>query len=185
MRTGTGFFLSLVFWITICLLFLAVRVACETAGDLGWEKLLGIFFIPLLLGIGWCFSPAFLSIWKVLEKGSRLTSRMPLKKTEVSYLDISSVQVPVLLSGVAAVCAAWILFSESVFQKYGWMGPVGLGLGAIFFLSALFELSFWPRIFLETPAQTEKPEPLELYSAPLEGLSDHKLSKAKEFLDSL
>lgn len=185
MKLGTGFFLSLVFWITIGLLFSAVWMAFEIAGALEREILLGVIFIPILLWLGSRFSPVFLSIWKPLEKIPSLLNWIPLKKTEVSYFDISPVQVPVLLSGVAAVCAAWILFSESLFQKYEWMGLVGLGLGAIFFLSALFELSFWPRIFLETPVQAEKPEPLELYSAPLEGLSDRKLSQAKEFLDSL
>lgn len=173
MKLGTGFFLSIVFWLTIGLLFMGLWMAFELAGVFNWEKILGIFLIPLLLWMGRRFSPVFLSIWKVLEKLSRLTSWIPLKKTEVSYFDISPIQVPVLLSGVSAVCAAWILFSESLFQKYGWTGRAGLVVAAIFFLSALFELSFWPRIFREPPVQAEKPEPLELYSAPLEGLSDH------------
>lgn len=185
MRLGTGFFLSIVFWLTFGLLFLGLWMAFELVGVFNWERILRIFLIPLLIWMGGRFSPVFLSIWKALEKISVLTNWIPLKRTEVSYFDISPVQVPVLLSGVAAVCAAWILFSESLFQRYEWMGLVGFGVFAILFLSALFEISFWPRIFLEQPAQPEKPEPLELYSAPLEGLSDRKLSQAKEFLDSL
>lgn len=185
MRLGTGFFLSLVFWITIGLLFSAVWMVFSLAEALERERVFVFFFIPLLLWIGKRFSSVFLSIWKLLEKVSGPTNRIPLKKTEVSYFDVSLVQVPVFLSGVAAVCSVWILFSESFFQKYGWKGPVGFWVAAILCLSGLFELIFWPRIFFEKPTQTEKLEPLELYSAPLEGLSDHKLSQAKDFLNSL